>query len=144
MTLYDVDSPWDDPFEHLDERRQHPRFKFSMKLSVARQSDGMQVVGPAKVRDLCLRGYCAVTKHAVEPGDAIVTRFPTTMCPEHMCLPEHFTGSARVVRVKEERRRRLMGVVLNSEFYDNMEFALFIDFLHGQASVSKSQQAPPK
>jgi len=138
MKRYDVDSTWDDPFDYLEERRGHPRFDSRLTLSASREVDGLRIVGPVKLHNLSLGGYFGVTKHAVEPDEIIVTRFETSMCPDHLCLPSDFTGSARVVRVRVDGRRRFFGVVLSNTLCDNMEFAVFIEYLHGEASVAKS------
>lgn len=133
MTQYNVNATWDDPYDHLDERRESERFDFRIKLSIAVNHDGSRsrLVGPGIVRNVSLSGASLVTKHALVPGQRITLAIPTKRFKMAEILPAYFMGTADVVRVERRDDGTMRAAIKFGEaFTQNMDFSVFIRSLH--------------
>jgi len=103
MRGYALDKTWDDPFEHLDERRRASRYNYRFRLSIAAENalDMRRVVGPGIVRNISLSGVLLVTKHTLSPEQRVLLEVPTGTCADTLCLPNVFEGTAQVIRSSE-------------------------------------------
>ncbi len=132
LRRYDVDAAWDDPFERNHERRRAKRHRFLLKATLSVEIPGTRqhLIGPAIVQDISTTGIWALTKHRLTPGMVVSLILPTGPCPSDLFLPESFTGDARVIRVRSlEDSRSLVALQLAETFSQNMEFAMFVDYL---------------
>jgi hypothetical protein len=132
MRGYAVDKAWDDPYEHVDERRNAPRVRCRFKLSIAADEAerNRRVVGPGLVRDISLTGILLVTKHSLKPEQRVQLEVPTLGCVDSMCLPDSFEGTAEVIRSNElEGGKSDVALRFGEDLSQNMEFAIFIDAL---------------
>ncbi len=135
---YDVDVPWDDPFEQREEHRSSKRFKLRIKVSVSVDLSGVgrSLVGPLLVENISLTGLCGVTKHSLHPGQRITIALPTDMCPVSMGMPAAFLGMAEVVRVKNlEDRKQAAAFRFDSSLSQSIEFAVFVNYLQSLAPM---------
>jgi len=138
---YDVNAAWEDPYEPRGERRQSDRFafKFKVMISVADPQGDGRIVGPGRVMNVSQSGLCVATKHEVRPGDQVMLALPTKMCPDTVCLPKRFVGSAQVIRVENVKKDvNVVGMRLGDEFADNFEFTVFVDTLQMMACLAAS------
>lgn len=133
MTQYDVDATWDDPYDHLQERRESERFDFRIKMSIAVNHDGSRsrLVGPGIVRNISLTGVSVVTKHRLVPGQRITLAIPTKRFKLAEILPAYFMGTADVVRVERREDGTIRAAIKFGEsFTQNMDFSVFIRSLY--------------
>ncbi len=94
------------------------------------------MVGPCVVQDISLGGVNALTKHKLTLGQTVQLAIPTAKCPPGMCLPEEFIGPAKVVRIAPiDTGRSIVALRFSDELQNNMEFAVFIDFLESVSRV---------
>ncbi len=136
MPRYDIESDWDDPFEHRDEQRKTRRFESDLKIMIALESGSARrnLVGPGILRDMSEGGVFCVTKHQLSPGNDLTLRFSTEMCPPDMCLPKTFYGSAKVVRTEPDAEDRMFaGIAFGDALMQNMEFSLYVQHLEALA-----------
>lgn len=136
MPKYNLDTEWDDPFDHLDDRRNSPRFQSNMRIMIGLESGSARrnLVGPGLLRDMSEGGLCCLTKHRLVPGNEVTLRFTTEMCPAEMCLPKTFYGPAKVVRtLPDSKDRMVVGLEFGEPFKQNMEFALYLQQLETAA-----------
>ena len=143
MRGYATDAAWDDPFEHVDERRRAPRIKCRFKLNIAADDPGHthRVVGPGLVRDISLTGMLLVTKHSLEPDQSVQLEVPTMGCVDSMCLPAVFEGTAQVIRAKDlDGGKQDVALRFGEDLFQNMEFAIFIDALMTVSKVMTPSQ----
>lgn len=128
--LYDVNAVWDDPFEHLEERRGHPRIKlpFWTELSVRAHATRGKFIGPAIVQDLSLTGARVISKHDdLRPGQTGKIAIPTDAFPLFDLVPPEFKGACHVVRVQPLGGRKTMSALRFSEaLINDMDFAHFV------------------
>lgn len=138
MRGYAIDKVWDDPYEHLQERREAPRFdyKFRMAITAADLEQKRRVVGPGIVRNISLTGVLLVTKHSLNPNQRVLLEVPTGGCADTMCLPAAFAGTARVIRAHDlDGGKQNVAMRFGEELFQNMEFAIFIDALQTMSRV---------
>ena len=138
MSRYNVNAVWDDPFEHMKERRRARRFRIMLRISLTAENaqTGHRMVGPCVVQDISLTGLCAVTKHKLTLGQTVSLAIPTAKCPLSMCLPAEFQGVARVIRIAPiDTGRSVVALQFGDAFQNDMDFAMFIDFLESIARV---------
>jgi len=143
MAAYNVDTVWDDPFEHLKDRRASQRFpaRLKVKIVVTDLDRGGRLIGPGRVREMSLAGASVVTKHELEAGRRITVQFSTAGYEENLCLPETFTGTARVTRVLGiDGSKRTLAISFCEDFTSNMDFILFVDHLRTQSSRALHRQ----
>ena len=129
MAKYDVNAAWDDPYDHIEDRRSAERFDFRIKLSIAveRQGERSRLVGPGIVRNISLTGASFITKHKLEPGQRIAVAIPTKRYKVAECLPTAFMGTAEVVRVEPRKDSTIRASIRFGEaFTQNMDFSVFI------------------
>ena len=120
------------------ERRSAERFAVAFKLSVSTENpnDAGLTVNPAQVRDISATGTFISTRARLEPRQSVVIAIPTDQCPGGMSLPEAFVGAATVMRAHEaENGRQLAALRLGDAFHQNMDFAMFVDFIQAKAQV---------
>lgn len=138
MKGYEVNQPWDDPFDHLTERRKAPRFPYKMKITIVSSAPEKRgrLVGPGIVTDLSLTGAKLVTKHKLVPGHHVDLELQTESTVEGPCLPSAFSGSAEVVRVAPGPDGRSdVALSFDDSLSLNMEFALYIDMLQAKSRI---------
>jgi hypothetical protein len=138
MRGYAVDTVWDDPFEHQDERRRANRFSYKFKLSIAADDPerSRRVVGPGIVRNISLSGVLLVTKHNLTPEQRVFLEVPTVGCADSMCLPHVFEGTAQVIRVADlDGGKHNVAMRFGEDLFQNMEFAIYIDTLQTVSRV---------
>lgn len=138
MRGYALDKTWDDPFEHLDERRRASRYNYRFRLSIAAENalDMRRVVGPGIVRNISLSGVLLVTKHTLSPEQRVLLEVPTGTCADTLCLPNVFEGTAQVIRSSElDGGKRDVAMRFGEDLSQNMEFAIFIDALGTMSRV---------
>lgn len=129
MAKYNVDAAWDDPYEHIEDRRSAERFDFRIKLSIAveKQGERSRLVGPGIVRNISMTGASLVTKHKLEPGQRIAVAIPTKRFKVAECLPAAFVGAAEVVRVEPRKDSTIRASIrFGDAFTQNMDFSVFI------------------
>lgn len=139
----DLDRVWDDPFEHLKERRVAPRFDYRFRLSITAEDAerNHRVVGPGIVRNISLTGVLLVTKHTLTPEQRVMLEVPTIGCGDNMCLPDVFEGTAQVVRARDlDGGKRDVAMRFGDDLFQNMEFAIFIDTLQTMSRVMTPSQ----
>lgn len=139
MKTYVVNQPWDDPFDHLSERRRAARFPYRTKLIItAATSDGRRrLVGPGIMMDLSLSGVKVITKHKVEIGQHVGLELRTEPVAHDACMPDAFKGSAVVVRsIPGPGRRSEVALSFNDDLALNMEFALYVDRLQAVSKIA--------
>ncbi|MDX9971648.1 MAG: PilZ domain-containing protein [FCB group bacterium] len=143
MRSYTTDADWDDPFDHVDERRRAPRIKCRFKLSITAddQDRNQRVVGPGLVRDISLTGMLLVTKHSLAPEQRVQVEVPTMGCVDSMCLPSVFEGTAEVIRAREiDGGKQDVALRFGEDLFQNMDFAIFIDALMTVSKVMTPTQ----
>lgn len=141
-TPYNIHAEWDDPYDHQRERRISARLKakFRLSLSVDSGNGPGHLVGPGIVQNMSEGGVSVLTKHSLRPGQTVHIEVPTHFCPPDMCLPDRFEGEGDVIRVDDlGERKSLVGIRLGEAFSENMEFAVFVDYVR---SVSKVMSSP--
>lgn len=146
MRSYTVDTAWEDPYDHHEERRVAPRFNYKLRLSLTADDPKRKsrVVGPAIVRNMSMTGMMLVTKHELHPFQRVRVEIPTSGCADSMCLPEMFEGTAEVVRTHAlEDGKSNVALRFGDDLAQNMEFAVFIDLLQvmSRATVSSPRVA---
>lgn len=138
---YDIHAEWDDPFERRTDRRQYGRCKSNFKLSVTTdngQAKG-RMVGPAVLLNVSVGGALALTKHDLRAGQRVRVSFPTDFCPDSMGMPREFLGHAEVMRVGAvDERKWLVGLRFGPAFTENMEFAVYMEYVQSISSVTVS------
>jgi len=120
------------------ERREAERFEVAFKLSVSTENPGDAglTLSPAQVRDISATGAFISTRVSLEPWQSVVLAVPTDQCPGAMGLPEAFVGSATVMRAHEaENGIQWAALRLGDAFHQNMDFAMFVDFIQAKAQV---------
>lgn len=120
------------------ERREAERFAVAFKLSVSTENpnEAGLTVNPAQVRDISATGAFISTRAHLEPRQSVVIAVPTDQCPGGMSLPEAFVGPATVVRAHDaENGTQLAALRLGDAFHQNMDFAMFVDFIQAKAQV---------
>ncbi len=133
MPKYDVNVAWDDPFDHLANRRESERFDFRIKMSIAVEQAGTRsrLVGPGIVRNISLSGASLVTKHALAPRQRITLAIPTKRFKVAECLPAYFMGTADVIRVEPRDDSTIRAAIrFGDSFTQNMDFSVFIRELY--------------
>jgi len=136
MTKYEIDSEWDDPFDHVEERRALPRFPTDLKVMIALESGSARrkLVGPGVLTDMSGSGFQCRTKHQLRPGNELTIRFPTKGCPAELCLPKSFYGPAKVVRAAlGDNDVVTAGIEFGEPLTQNMEFAVYVRQLETEA-----------
>jgi hypothetical protein len=132
MATYNVNTAWDDPFEHLKERRVSDRFAAELRISIEAKDVTRRgrLVGPGLLRDLSLSGASLVTKHAIDVHDHVTVQFDASDCSEGAYFPDTFTGEAVVVRVDRVKgSKRALALRFGEAFTQSMDFALYVDHL---------------
>ena len=130
--------PRSSPTTLYPERREAERFAVPLGLSVSTENpnDAGLTVSPAQVRDISATGAFISTPARLEPRQSVVIAVPTDQCPGAMSLPEAFVGAATVMRAhQEENGRQLAAVRLGDAFHQNIDFAMFVDFIQAKAQV---------
>jgi hypothetical protein len=136
MIKYEIDSEWDDPFEHVNERRSLPRFPSDLKVMIALESGSARrkLVGPGLLMDMSGSGFLCRTKHQLRPGNELTVRFPAEGCPAELCLPKSFYGPAKVVRAELGHNDVVTAAIeLGEPLTQNMEFAVYVRLLETEA-----------
>lgn len=129
---YDVNARWDDPWERREEHRTAARCRADLRIKLTVEDKHLRGVltGPGLVNNVSLTGACVLTKHRVTPGQIVMADMPADCCPEHMGLPKAFVGPVEVVRVQAvDERKSLVGLRFGEPLSQNIEFAVFIDYL---------------
>lgn len=133
---YDVDTPWDDPYETRTENRSANRFAFPMKITLA-VDDPLrkgQLVGPGLVNDISMYGVCVTTKHKLVPKQKVTLAISTQLCPDDLCLAKAFIGPSTVRRTESREGAPMRAALQFGEaLYQNIEFVMFIDYLQTMA-----------
>ena len=120
------------------ERREAERFAVDFKLSISTENPGDDglTLSPAQVHDISATGAFISTRARLEPLQNVVIAIPTDQCPGGMSLPEAFVGTATVMRAhKAENGRQLAALRLGDTFHQDMDFAMFVDFIQAKAQV---------
>ncbi|MCL4693654.1 MAG: PilZ domain-containing protein [Candidatus Hydrogenedentes bacterium] len=133
MAQYNVNAAWDDPYDHLEDRRESERFDFRIKMSIAVDNNGSKsrLVGPGIVRNISLSGASLVTKHTLVPGQRITLAIPTKRFKVAEIMPAYFMGTAEVIRVEPRDDATIRAAIRFGEaFTQNMDFSVFIRSLH--------------
>lgn len=139
---YNIDAEWDDPFERQAEQRASGRCRAAFKLTITADDERLKgrLVGPGLVKNMSLTGAFLVTKHRLEPGQRVTVAISTDFCPDHMGLPGAFIGPAEVVRLEPSQGRTvLVGLQFGEVFSENMDFAVFQDYLQSISQVMASK-----
>jgi hypothetical protein len=140
---YDPNALWDDPYDHLSERRAYGRARIPLmsRISVETDEPGVFSIGPGVMRNISAGGASVVTKHDLEPGNHLKITIDTRQYPHDLILPNKFVGSATVLRVKPRKGRSIrVGLAFGPEFTESMEFAMFVDHLQDMAAL-RNQKA---
>ncbi len=144
MSIYDVNAEWDDPCDHVEDRRGAVRFNTQRLFDIAvraRKKEG-HLVGPGKIKDLSLTGASLVTKHDLRPNQRVHLRISTSDCPRDLALPRNFIGTANVVHVNTKGgRSRQVALQFGDTLTESMEFAVFINHLHQQSHTNHALSA---
>lgn len=138
MPHYDVNAAWDDPFEHLEDRRTGQRFKLHFEVTVVANAPGFHgpLVGPGIVRNLSIGGILLVTKHQLDMGQWVSLTIPTDICSDADCFPSAFSGSAEVERIQPVKNRcTLVALRFGEAFTENMDFMMFVERLQARVQA---------
>lgn len=142
MYVFDTNVAWDDPTERRTERRAADRFHVPLRVSLIADVPGRKgrLVGPGKIHDLSMSGAALVTKHKLAPDARVDVSFPTDMCPDAMCLPEEFAGTARVIRSTDRGNGKSdVALAFGDALAENIQFAMYIDLLRNVAPAMKAR-----
>ena len=140
-TKYDVNAEWDDPFDHLDERRASARCQEEFKIKIAIQvaNHAEPLVGEAVVQNISLNGLFCKTKHNLSVDQEVQLAIHTQDYPASQPLPRKFIGSARVIRIVEEDEVQKVGLAFGVDLAENMTFTLFIENLRRLSQMKAAQ-----
>lgn len=138
---YDVNAEWDDPFDHLDERRASARCseEFKIKIAVQVANHAEPLVGEALVQNISLNGVYCRTKHHLAVDQEVQLAIYTHEYPTTQPLPRKFIGSARVIRLREEDDVQEVGLEFGADLAENMTFTLFIENLRRVSQMKAAQ-----
>lgn len=140
--VFDTNVAWDDPTERREDRRRAERFHVPLRVSLTADAPARagRLVGPGKITNLSMTGAAMVTKHKLAPEARVDVTFPTEMCPDAMCLPQEFAGSARVVRsVDRGNGKSDVALAFGDALTENIQFAMYIDLLRNVAPAMKAR-----
>ena len=129
---YDLNAEWDDPFEHLEDRRASGRCleEFKIKIAVQVANHAEPLVGQAVVQNISLCGLFCRTKHHLTVGQDVQLAIYTEDYPAKQPLPRKFIGTAKVIRINEhEGDSQNVGLEFGTDLAENMTFTLFIENL---------------
>ena len=139
---YNVDAEWDDPFEHLKDRRASTRcteeFKIKIAVQVANHSEPL--VGQAMVQNISLCGLFCRTKHHLTVDQKVQLAIYTEDYPTDQPLPRKFIGTAKVIRLKVlEDDLQEVGLKFGNDLAEDMNFTLFIENLRTLSGLKTAQ-----
>lgn len=132
MARYDVDAKWDDPFEHVEERRHFARADATIRVTLVADDakTRQRMVGPGVTENISESGMCLVTKHQLGLSQQVSLSIPTDRCPADLLMPATFEGQAEVVRVEPlSGKQNRVALRLGPQFTTNMAFAVFAEAL---------------
>lgn len=140
-TKYDINAEWDDPFEHLDDRRASARCseEFKIKIAVQVANHAEPLVGEAVVQNISLNGVFCKTKHHLTVGQEVQLAIYTHDYPTSQPLPRKFIGSASVIRIVEEDDVQKVALAFGVDLAENMTFTLFIENLRRISQMKAAQ-----
>ena len=119
------------------ERREAERISITFKLSVSlddNTGENRVLVFPTSVKDISRLGVRLESRIALPEGQRVILVMPTTQCPVGMHMPEAFIGPSTIVRAEETVDGKCdMGVRFSEAFTQNIDFLMFVDFLHSTA-----------
>ena len=136
--IYNVNAVWDDPYDRPPERRSTTRFdaRLKIKIGVHTREHKSPLVGSGIVRNISSESVYCTTKHDLKPGQKVLLLFHTTGCPEDSGISKKIMGSGRVARVDAgENRRFHVAIEFDRDLAENLEFAIFADYLHSISGI---------
>ncbi len=139
---YDINAEWDDPYEHLEDRRKTDRCveNVTIKIAVQVENHADPLVGQGLVLNISQTGMLCRTKHRLTVGQDIQLSIPTQGYSGTEPLPRKFIGSAKVARViTVDDTVQNVGLEFGSALSDNMSFAIFIETLQAISSMKAAQ-----
>ena len=135
---YDVNAIWDDPFDRPPERRAEVRFEIRLKIKIAVEvSDSdTPLVGIARIQNISTQGVYCLTKHRLTVGEEVRLQFFTRGCPTDSGIAKQIYGTGRVVRVDPvDKRRSKVALQFDKNLSENIEFAIFADYLRSVSGI---------
>lgn len=135
---YDVNAVWDDPYDRPPERRGESRFDIRLKIRIGVGVDDSEklLVGIARVRNISTQGLYCLTKHRLKVGQEVKLQFFTQGCPTDSGIAKQIYGTGRVVRVDPvDKRRSNVALQFDKNLSENIEFAIFADYLRSVSGV---------
>lgn len=135
---YDVDIPWDDPFDKRPEKRTATRCTTHFRVTITAKVEGRRtlLIGPGIVQTISADGAFLVTKHRLKKGQMIRLDILTDFCPDHLGFPAAFIGSCEVTRVMPgSGDRSSIAIRFGERFRQHMDFVVFLDYLDSVSSL---------
>ncbi|MFP6584366.1 MAG: PilZ domain-containing protein [Candidatus Hydrogenedentota bacterium] len=138
---YDLNIPWDDPYDRKENRRGNERCieRFKIKIGVQVESHKTLLVGQAIVENISQGGVLCKTKQRLTEGQEVHLSIPTRDYSEGKDFPLKYIGTATVSRAQViEGDVVEAGLIFGPNLSEDMSFALFIETMHSVSEIKAS------
>jgi hypothetical protein len=138
---YDLNTPWDDPYERKGERRTNDRCVecFKIKIGLRVPDNKSLLVGEAAVDNISQGGLLCKTKHQLTEGQEVHLSIPTREYSKGKDFPLKYVGLAKVCRAMEIQGDVVeVGLEFGPDLEEDMSFSLFIEALQSISHLKAS------